>query len=554
MASDNSKFDVAKYFDNVVKTSIESNTNSFIDNCFKLHPFDNKAVSASAEEIDRLAKEIHQKSKHGWNSPWVVVAVVLLFICGIIPGIILLVFMIKNRKKLNAEVKTLDTKRDDLISKNMRILKPVCDEITTRSTFDLMEKAYPSLKLHDSITDDDFNDFAPFYLVNQKNVATYSNLHGEVQNHPFLLLTQKRVDMVPKVYTGSTTVTVHTTDSDGHPRTETRVVTASITKPFPQFSLPTELVFKSNSMSDLTCSNEAPLKNEKAVKKFYKKYPKQRNMENPEFDRLYPFIRNNEIQFRALFTIFTQEEMVRNAEHFKLNNLQFWKEKGPYFEISSNNGLNSQKMNFSGYTYLDYNPETIRKSYLDNVNNTLNSLYQFLTPILSCSLLQQERYFTKGKKTTNNFKLAQFENHFNTNFDVIRYLHPSTSSLAYNGISKFVPLKKGKNYQLNRLVTNSYSSKSLIEYVNVFAYGQSVNVPVRYDQFYPEQASYLTLSWKNKNIHDFVTHDIPKELSQYGLNGISQSGNEVMVTFKPSLRRLNASEEAIINTVNNYLK
>ncbi|MCF0227491.1 MAG: hypothetical protein HUJ52_01585 [Malacoplasma sp.] len=555
MNNSTTKFDVADYYKSVVKKNIETSSAKFIKKCFDAHPLDDKSLSASSQEIYRLEKNIHDKSTKGWKSPGVTFAVVLLFILGLIGGIILLVFMLKNRKRIDGEIAQLTEQKNQLITKNMGLLKPVCDQITTRASFDLMENSYPSLKLNEIITNGDYDNFAPYLDVSHKNITTYSNLHGFVQTHPFFLLTQKRVDMVPKVYTGSTTITVMGYDSNGHSRPETRVVTAQITKPFPEFTFPTRLLFRAESLHDLECFNSAPLKNDRGVRNFYKKYPKQRLMENAEFDRLYPFVRNDEIKFRSLFTIFAQEEMVRNTKEFNLKGLEITKEKGPFFEISMDNDLSGCKLNFSGYTYLHHDIDHIKNDFVETINRSLECLYQFLSPILSCSLLQHERYLQPTKRFPWYYSNeAQLENFFNTNLDIEKYLYPNTSELSYNGITKFRQLDVDKNYTVNKMTTYSYSSESKIEYVSVFAYGRHVKVPVRYDEFYPEQQSHLTLSWKNKDYNDFICYDIPKQLKQFKIHTIIQDGNQSLVIFDPSVSKISGKESAIISAIKQQYK
>ena len=141
--------------------------------------------------------------------------------------------------------------------------------------------------------------------------------------------------MGTRIYTGSRVVTwtETVTDSQGHRRTVTQsqTLTASLSKPYPEYNDYTELIYGNEAAPDLSfsrgpsgASNMNEKQIERAVKKGEKKLRKKAQadmtdddpttnftqMANSEFDVLFGAIdRDNEVQFRLLFTPLAQQNM-----------------------------------------------------------------------------------------------------------------------------------------------------------------------------------------------------------------------------------------------------
>jgi hypothetical protein len=84
-------------------------------------------------------------------------------------------------------------------------------------------------------------------------------------------------------------------------------------------------------------------KNEKKAAKFYRKDKNMEPMENPEFDKLFPCERDDEVQFRTLFSPLAQEEMVKLIK--VKSNYNFYKTKS--LNVVSSDTFNDINMNYN---------------------------------------------------------------------------------------------------------------------------------------------------------------------------------------------------------------
>ncbi|GHU47084.1 hypothetical protein FACS1894218_0760 [Bacilli bacterium] len=105
----------------------------------------------------------------------------------------------------------------------------------------------------------------------------------------------------------------------------------------------TKLYFKSNVATELTFSNMSAFKNEKKAAKFFKKDKDMQAMENPEFDKLFPCKRDDEVQFRTLFSPLAQEEMVKLLK--VKDDYNFYKDKS--LNVISSGTFNGINMNYN---------------------------------------------------------------------------------------------------------------------------------------------------------------------------------------------------------------
>ena len=58
---------------------------------------------------------------------------------------------------------------------------------------------------------------------------------------------------------------------------------------------------------------------------------------------------------------------------------------------------------YSGDVFLDYNPKVIRDNFIRSMNDNMKFLYQYMSPIFSVGLFQQERFVVPKSISANHF-------------------------------------------------------------------------------------------------------------------------------------------------------
>lgn len=149
-----------------------------------------------------------------------------------------------------------------------------------------------------------------------KNAHATKLVSGQLFEHPFIIFNKKEQLWGTHTYTGSVPVTYTARDSNGNMVTRTTVVTASETLPEPYWTVDTKLAYRTDVATELTFTNEV---SKHEAKKAGKKT--QSPMDNPQFDKLFPSIRNDEQKFRTVFSVLAQEGFVKllKERFFQLN-------------------------------------------------------------------------------------------------------------------------------------------------------------------------------------------------------------------------------------------
>ncbi|MBO4989639.1 MAG: hypothetical protein J6D37_04840 [Clostridia bacterium] len=342
-----------------------------------------------------------------------------------------------------------------------------------------------------------------------ENASTCYVLSGSIVGNPFLVRRDFKCRMLPKVYEGSLTIhwTDHGVDSKGRPTTIHRSETlhASVTKPAPDYLYETKLIFGSEVAPDLTFdrtpSGTKGMTEREIEKKIQRDDKKMNHMEreavesgsmtsftkidNFEFESLFgAWNRNNEVQFRLLFTPLAQtnmEALIRNQEPYG-DDFCFTKEKKLNY-VSSDHG-NAQDLSADPRNYMSYDYEEITKKFLSYNETYFASLYFDLAPILSIPLYQQHKpkeylYGETLSRNYTNFEAECMANSFEEK--AFRPDHAETPSIL-----KSTFLQKDGKFDHVSVQANAYRTERHTEYVSVFGGDmRSHSVPVDWDEYIP---------------------------------------------------------------------
>jgi hypothetical protein len=264
------------------------------------------------------------------------------FLC-ILPAAGLVFLLIKKINpaisSLNEKVDSLTHDRDAKSNETWAQIAPLNDLYTWDMATKLFMKTFPFIDFDLYISTDRLADLQNNYELSptfNDGRSMFISQSGAFKGNPFVIARYKQHWIGSKSYVG--TLVIHWTetvrDAQGNwvnvQRTQT--LSASVVKPFPEYHVGTTIIYGHETAPDLrfsrTPSNLSGLsdgllnnwKKDHAVKKVEKQARKAVKsgdsgltvMSNKEFEALFNAIdRDNEVEFRLLFTPLAQQEMVK---------------------------------------------------------------------------------------------------------------------------------------------------------------------------------------------------------------------------------------------------
>ncbi|MDD7686104.1 MAG: hypothetical protein PUI87_02950 [Mycoplasmataceae bacterium] len=576
--------DVLKFYEQDIKPAIQKNSNEYIQNLIKSTNFNNDYVSKLEQSISEDNKLIDNYNRNIINKPkfrsflrFILVVSILGIIASIVwlsiesaiitgqsTWIILLIISVLllfisiigfiARSDAKNKIAPVIARRDKNVNSAKKELVVITKLISKKECQNLLEKSFPKLTINDIFTDTDANLWED-ELEDHETSSILSAIHGTINCSPYLFLTNKRIEIIDKEYTGWTTIYVE--EEVYNPNThsyETETVeydvSASITRPKPSFPCDSRLYLKTKIYPNLEYYNLKPFLSKSSIKKFYKQNDHQKLMENPEFDLFFPCIRNNEIQFKATFQLYAQEQIVELIKNRNIHKLQM-KKTGDTIQVECDNPLTCSRINLFGESFLDYSIDRITKNFNITMYSIMDGLYAYFLSILAVSLYQNEKYYIDTEKLSkNNPNTIKFnlEDFFNSNeFFDSKYFHPNTSNIVFDAIPKFKVIYKTKTFTIASMDACSFSHTPRTHYETVHAYGETVDVPIEWNEYKEIHVNYLVLSFLvNDNKHDFrypASED--NELKKHSIIEVFKSINRVCLVFHPDIKSINEPESLI---------
>lgn len=530
-----------KQYDLVYKDLFNQNTKDFFDGLIKKSNIDVEQNSKTCDEYYKCvskSKGVEKKIKK-FNALKVLLIIFaslisiisiavfysgdLAFLAIVIPIAVITITVIVILKSLNPKIKEYKG-QNAILSENASNLKSVATSQVDSliQTFDygipkkLIEKTFDNVKL-----DDYFNLERYFNLISgysflpelQENESTLNVVSGTFNECPFVYLTTLIQNMINKTYTGTLTIHWTTTErgSDGkmHVEHHTQVLTAHSTHPAPIYMIKNRLVFASDVAPDLSFSRvssniaglsdkEIEKKIEKTGKKLDKKTEKSvKNassftaMSNTEFEVLFGAIdRNNEVDFRLLFTPLAQKNEVNSIRDKKYygDDFSFVKDK----KLNVISSEHSKGFDFSGSprNYVDFDVREIERKFSEYNGRYFSNLYFDLTPIINIPLYQQTAPVTKVSKisykkcgkTYNPYEVESLANVIEESF--------SPQNSKTKSILKTQVISSDDGKDLYNVYSYAFDSIPRVDYVPV-AGGDGLvhSVPVPWEEFIPIASS-----------------------------------------------------------------
>ncbi len=432
--------------------------------------------------------------------------------------------------KIKATAKVLEEKRakaNKLLQtawEQMRSLNALFESNATKT---LIEKTVPLLKI-----DDNFDMRRYDYLSGKygfgDNVdecrSTIALVSGEILGNPFVIDRELVQGMRDETYTGSIVISWTTTytDSEGHTHTQhhTQTLTASVVKPKPDYTEQTRLIYGNEAAPDLVFSHEpthaekwSENKLEREVKSGKREIQKIQKKEiaegggtftemgNAEFDVIFNALdRNNEVQFRLLFTPLAQKNMLalmKDEKHFG-DDFFFYKRKCLNYVSSEHSAAWDLDTGYSRYRSFDI--DAARENFMSFNTSYFRNMYFEFAPLLSIPLYQQHKpkEYIYRENYPRNYTSYEAECAVNR---VGERAFPCAGS-ATRSILKTCFLGKDGASDAIGVTAHAFRTERRVEYKSVFGGdGNFHTVPVYWDEYIPIE-SYSTVKLKQLGMSD----------------------------------------------------
>ena len=232
---------------------------------------------------------------------------------------------------------------------------------------------------------------------------------GALNGNPLLMAETLNQYWTEKTYTGSMVISWREYDSTQKKTvTRTETLIACVSKPFPDYTSEKFIIYGNEAAPDLNFSREPNsisdqngLFDKLGLRGNIKKLESMSRdldssftiMDNREFDAcFYAIDRDNEQQFRLLFTPLAQQEMLKLLQDQKVgygDDFAFRKRK--MINIIQPSHLSGTDISASPEIFKDYDLAAVRRKFNDYSNDFFRAFFFGIAPLLSIPLYQQHR-------------------------------------------------------------------------------------------------------------------------------------------------------------------
>ena len=483
--------------------------------------------------------------------------------------LLIVLLIIGPRKKIKAlknGISLLSKEIEDLKQEGYAQCRPLNRLLDFDMHLDVMNKTFDSIHFHKTFTPDQYQIFHENYGLEEYNGNDKSTAHvqsGDILGNPFIIETSHLMAMGTYTYTGTLTITYHVRVPNGKggytTSLRTQVLHASVTKPKPYYNYEKVLYFGNDIARKLTFSRSPSGMSGKSqkelnshIKKEYKKITDKARKDlakgftplgNEAFEVLFGALnRNNEVEFRTLFTPLAQQNFVaqiKNKDPFG-DDFIFKKDK----TINVVRTDHSQYIDYVGnpMDFVDFDYKNARKKFVDFNHNYFKSVYFDLMPILNIPIYQQlAKHNTFEKKYQSNINRYEVESLANL-FDK-KLLEPENCATEVILKSKFLG-KSGSKSDFYKITAYGFTTVSHVALVPTLGGdGLMHPVPVHWLEYIPaEKDSFLNVYKKEQTRDQFVEN---ARSSSYHSFAQKFGGDNHIVFFKGSYGVLSSSDKPI---------
>lgn len=416
-------------------------------------------------------------------------------------------------RNLRADVKQSQDKANALFAEATEQMRPLNALFTADDALNLIEKTIPMIKFEPLFLakqEENMRINYDFEALNKENQSTLDVLSGHYNENPFLFENRFVRTMGTQVYHGYKTIswTESYTDSQGRrcTRTRTQTLHATVTKPKPYYGTQVLLHYCAQGGPDLTFTRDAThleQKNEKEIKRYVKRGEKKlkkktdhairdnsnfMSMSNTEFEVLFDAIdRNDEVQFRTLFTPLAQTNMVSLilSKHGYGDDFHFIKSKRTNTIIT--NHSQGRTLNLVPGNYVSHSFDEIKRNFLQKNELFFKSVYFDFAPLWAIPMYQERPVHSLKPLPdyTRLFSYKECESLANC-VDRSYVVHPNSKTPA---ILKTSLVQCDQDKEETCITAYSYDIIPQIDFVSVYGGdGHFHLVPVQWDDYIPLEA------------------------------------------------------------------
>ena len=437
-------------------------------------------------------------------------------------------------RKLRDEVEHADKKAENLLKKAYEQMLTLNNMFTDRDALCIVHNAVPSLTFDDCFSAERELDMKTNYDFSLKanGESTIDVLSGEYNENPFLFENKLIHKMGKHTYYGYKTISWTETykDSDGKTkkRTKTQKLEASVIKPKPHYNTQVVLNYGSQSGAELSFSRDAShleQKSEKSIERYVKRGEKKikkmtdsamsKNtdftaMSNSDFEVLFDALdRNDEVQFRAVFTPLAQTNMVDLilSKTGYGDDFNFIKKKRMN-KIISNHSQNRQ-MFLPASEYVSYSFDVIKDNFIGKNTEFFKAVYFDFAPLWAIPSYQERPVHSLKPlpEYSQLYSLKECETLANA-VDKNQVVHPKTKTRAIIN-SSFVASSGGVDEIC--VTAYSYEIEHRVDVVSVLGGdGKYHDVSVPWDEYLPLEKKnefYITKSENAQNSKALASRD-----------------------------------------------
>lgn len=569
MTDSTMSYDPKDYYEKELKNRFKENAEQYFENLKTKVNVDEKANKLTCDKIKKeveINKAGHAKIKSQTTIKYLfvfltVIAVITLIVSLVftfsleeanivfpiligvsilvIIGSLLYIFLISNKKL--KQLKAIDAENDKRLQKLCNEasiqLKPLNDIFNYYDFNNIVKKTTNIFTLDDNLDQLKLLMVRNCYgLTNEpsKNESIVGVMSGDIKTNPFIRIKVFEKIMFSKIYTGSIVISWSERVSDGKGGsryvTRTQTLTATISKPAPLFSNATYTIYGNEAAPDLVFSRQpSGLKansSEDDIKKFVKDGEKKlekltqksikkggtfQALANSEFESLFGAInRNNETQFRLLFTPLAQQNMVELITKSPYgDDFTFYKQKKINI-VSSIHSRNAFSFNEEGFRNI-YNYQELKTAYINTVCELFKSLYFDLAPLLSIPLYQQTDAGIYDIKRNFLQHISDYDAESLVNsMNPSKFMPEEASTAQILKVKYAKTIKNADFFEVNSL---AFKTINRVEYVTLMGGdGRLHNVPVYWVEYIPvNKKSIVSIMGFNGGESDFDNLNNSKE-------------------------------------------
>ncbi len=451
-----------------------------------------------------------------------ILAGVILVVLGIgllVGGILLIVNVSKKRIKTYTEMLAkLNAEIEKMISEawaQMSSLNALFDE---EMPAQLLNKTTPLIVM-DRLFDNKKLEFLTenygYKYKDKDNCSKVAIQSGSILGNPFAFFKELEMDIVPHTYEGTLVITWTTmvsTKNGMRTVTHTQTLRATVTKPRPEYSLDTYLMYANDAAPNLTFSRRASNINsmdDKEIEKYVRKHEKDLTklaekemgkggnytpLGNSEFELFFGGLnRNNEVEYRLLFTPLAQKSMLALLKSKEGYGDDFTLVKDHKINFLTSVHSQGDALFVDVNYFYDFDFEKIAEKFIEYNDYYFKAVFFDLAPLLSIPLYQQHKAREYIYKGTIPSKFSDLEHEAIANkYDPKLFADPETDTKV---IVKTDFAKRSGEGDMVRVTAHSFKAVKHVEIVPTLGGdGRMHGVPVTWYEYIPlEKESFINV-------------------------------------------------------------